>query len=402
MRILIVAHFTQMPNEKGNNRFSYIINELEKNKNNYVELITSSFSHNEKKQRVIDKEELDKINYKITNIYEPGYKKNVSIKRFYSHYIMSKNLGKYLYKLEYKPDVIYCAIPSLDIAKVTAKFAKKNNIKFIIDVQDLWPEAFKMIFNIPILSSLIFLPMKLKANYIYKSADSIVAVSDTYLARALKVNKTYKNAISVFLGTELSYFDKCRSESKLEKEEDCIQAVYIGTLGHSYDIITVIDAISILNNIYKNNIKLVVMGNGPLREKFENYAKIKKINYEFTGNLDYDKMIEKLCNCDIALNPINKGAAQSIINKVGDYAAAGLPVISTQECEEYRKLIEKYNIGFNCTNGDSRDIANKIEILFKNKNLRETMGYNNRKLAEEKFDRKKTYINIINIILGEK
>ena len=40
--------------------------------------------------------------------------------------------------------------------------------------------------------------------------------------------------------------------------------------------------------------------------------------------MSYEDMVQTLVQCDIAVNPIIKGAAQSIINKVGDYAAAGL------------------------------------------------------------------------------
>ena len=109
LNILLVAHFTKTPNEKGNNRFNYIADRL--SEENTVELITSSFCHESKKQRKLEKEGLEKLKYKFTAIYEPGYTKNVSLRRFYSHYIMAKNLRKYLNKIEIKPDVIYCAVP---------------------------------------------------------------------------------------------------------------------------------------------------------------------------------------------------------------------------------------------------------------------------------------------------
>ena len=48
--------------------------------------------------------------------------------------------------------------------------------------------------------------------------------------------------------------------------------------------------------------------------------------------------------------------------------------------------------------GEIEVVANKIEVLYKDKNLRARLGKNNRKLAEEKFDRKKTYIEIKNLI----
>ncbi len=76
----------------------------------------------------------------------------------------------------------------------------------------------------------------------------------------------------------------------------------------------------------------------------------------------------------------------------------GLPVVNTQESEEYRRLVNEYQIGINVQNGDSKDLADKIEILYNDKTLREKFGANNRKLAEEKFDRKNTYRKIIEII----
>ena len=396
-KILIIANFTCLPWENGNSRFIYLANLLY-NEGYEIELVTSTFSHGQKKQRKSNKEKWkEKINYDINLIYEPGYKKNISLKRIYSHYIFSKNLKKYL-NIMLKPDIIYCAVPSLDVAKVAAKFSMKNNIKFILDIQDLWPEAFKMIVNVPVISNLIFYPMKKEVDYIYKQADDIVAVSETYLNRAMKVNKKARNKLSVFLGTDLEYFDNCKKENQINKSDNIFRIAYIGTLGHSYDIKSVIDAIKILNKKEIKNIKFEVMGNGPLENEFKEYAEKNNINAKFYGKLKYPEMVGKLCSCDIAVNPIKKGSAGSIINKVGDYAAAGIPVINTQECEEYKKLVETYNIGFNCKNGNPEEIANRIEQLYIDKELRFKLGTNNRILAEEKFDRKKTYKKIINMI----
>lgn len=396
--ILIIANFISiMPWQGGNNRFTYLANLLAE-RGHKVEVITSSFSHAKKCQKELEKDKVEALPYKLTNIYEPGYKKNVSLKRFYSHHILGKNIKKYLENLENKPDIIYCAIPSLSVPKAAAQYAKANNIRFVIDIQDLWPEAFKMVFHIPVISNIIFYPLKKMADSIYKTADDIIAVSETYVNRAVKINDKYKNKLSVFLGTELSNFDRYKNENKVEFNDDNIRLVYIGTLGHSYDLRCTIDAISILNSKGIKNIKFVVMGDGPLKSEFEDYARGKNVDVEFLGRLEYAKMVGILCSCDIAINPISKGAAQSIINKVGDYAAAGLPVISTQECDEYRNLVEKYKIGFNCENNNSNDLAEKINILYNNEKIRKEFGNNNRKLAEEKFDRNKTYNEIVKLM----
>jgi len=393
---LIIAHFCGDFDEQGNNRFNYIANMLSKYDDFNVELVTSDFSHNKKCNR--KKIKTDYL-YKITMIHEPGYKKNVSLKRFISHFIMGQNLKKYL-KMRKKPDIIYCAVPSLDVAGVAAKYAKKNNIKFIIDVQDIWPEAFTMVFKIPIISDILFYPMKRNANFIYSSADVIIAVSKTYANRAAKVNKKCNDVYVIYLGTELKYFDYLSREYHINKPDNEIWIAYIGTLGYSYDIKCVIDAIKILSNNGIKNIKFLVMGDGPLKESFENYAKQKDIDnmIVFTGRLEYGRMASILKLCDIAVNPIARGAAGSIINKHADYAAAGLPVINTQECDEYRELVTNYNMGINCNNNDAKDVAMKIFQLYKNSELRKEMGLNSRRLAEERFDRETSYKSIIEII----
>lgn len=396
-KLLVIANFTKLPWEKGNSRFTYLINLINKEKFD-VELITSSFSHGDKKKRQDLSKEIDE--YKITLIDEPGYKKNVCLKRFFSHYIFAKNVKKYLNTID-KPDLIYCAIPSLDVAKVASEYAEKNNIKFIIDIQDLWPEAFKMVFNIPKISDFIFRPMEKIANEIYSKADSIVAVSNTYADRAGRVNKKYTDKLSVFLGTDLEYFEEARQKNEIVTFDDVLRVVYIGTLGNSYDLKCIIDAIKILHNKGMKNILFVIMGNGPLKGEFEKYAKENGVNCEFTGRLNYEEMVGYLCACDIAVNPIRKGAAASIINKVGDYAAAGLPVINTQECEEYRKLVDDYQIGCNVENDDIEEIAYRIEFLYKNEEFKKSLGRNNRILAEEKFDRRITYKEIVRLIERE-
>lgn len=370
MDIVIIAQYLRNIEEFENNnsRFVYIAKLLAKSKNN-IEIITSDFDHSRK-------EKFNKVgkisDVKITTCHEPGYPKNVCLKRFNSHKMLAKNIKEYLEKRK-KPDIIYCAVPSLSVGKVVAKYADKNNIKFIIDIQDLWPEAFKMVFNIPIISDILFYPMKKEADYIYSRADKIVAVSQTYCKRALEVNKKVNNGLSIFLGTDLKYFDECKEKNKIEFKDDIIRIAYIGTLGHSYNIKLVIDAIKILNDKGINNIKFVIMGDGPLKQEFDNYAKNKNVNCEFTGKLEYEKMVGLLCSCDIAVNPIKKGSAGSIINKVGDYAMASLPVINTQECNEYKELLEKNNAGINSLNGNIEELANNIEKLYLNKSLRKIM-----------------------------
>lgn len=67
---------------------------------------------------------------------------------------IGQNVEIYLNKRK-APDLIYVAVPSLDVAEVCAAYCERNNVKFVVDIQDLWPEAFRLVFNIPVVSSMI-------------------------------------------------------------------------------------------------------------------------------------------------------------------------------------------------------------------------------------------------------
>lgn len=391
-KILFCVHFCDGEKENSNNRFNYIYNMLIKAGYD-ITFITSSFSHRDKKQR-----EPSKI---YTYLYEPNYKRNISLKRFYAHYVFSKNLKRYLNDLSTFPDIVYCAIPSHDVAYEVAKFCERKKIKFILDIQDLWPEAFQIVFNIPIINKFLFYPIRRKSEYAYKRADKIIAVSNSYLKRGMKAKKKLEIGTSIYLGTDLKVFDEevCKAKNMYRKKPGEICIGYLGTLGSSYDILTSLKAIKIVQEKYKN-VSYILLGDGPLMNQFQQYAKENRVNAVFLGRLAYYDAMKTLKNCDIALNPFVKGAAQSIINKVGDYAALGLPVINSLENDEYRNLLSTYNAGVNVDSENEVSMANAIMKLLHDSKRLEIYSQNSYRLAKEKFDRNKTYKLISNYIEG--
>lgn len=393
MDIVIVAQYLgDLEHLKTTNgRFTYLGRMLAENNN--VEIITTTFLHAYKCQVKSVPEFFGKC--KITAIYEPGYPRNICLQRFVSHHKLAVNIKKYLEKRKV-PDIIYTAVPSLSVAEEIKKYCQENNVKFVIDVQDLWPEAFRMVFNIPLISNALFYPLEKQANRIYFSADEIIAVSQTYADRALRVNKKCKRATVVYLGTEKNIFDKyIQADRKAEFNEE-IRIAYVGSLSRSYDIDSVIEAIKRIKS--EKVLRFVVMGDGAYRSSFEEHARKAGINYTFTGALHYSEMVECLYNCDIAINPIRKGSAQSIINKVGDYAMAGIPVVNTQECQEYRDLLEHYHSGINCACENVDGLVKALETLIDDEDLRKEMGARQRIMAKELFDREQSYKRIVNII----
>ena len=395
--IALICNYWHFEFEKKSSRYRTMADVLARQEEFQVEVITSSFRHQTKEQRNIAQINLMKFPYKIVLLNEPGYKKNITLKRIYSHDAFAKNIIKYLEKRK-KPDIIICSVPSLSVGSAVTRYAKKNNIKVIVDVQDLWPEAFKIAINIPVVSDLLFLPMKKQANQIYRRADKIMAVSDTYVKRAMTINKKDTEGLSLYIGTDSELVNRAIEGIEINKPKNEFWIGYVGALGHSYDIRSIIDAIYLLKQKGIENVVFKIMGEGVLKEEFEKYAKQRKVKCDFMGFLEYGNMMSTLMECDIAVNPIVGESVASIINKVSDYAMAGVPVINTQNSKEYRSLIDEYQCGINCKNGDAESIASGIENMYLNEKVRKRMGKQAKILAREKFDRCMTYYKVVELI----
>lgn len=61
-------------------------------------------------------------------------------------------------------------------------------------------------------------------------------------------------------------------------------------------------------------------------------------------------------------------------------------------------MLEQYNAGINCECENVDEITNAINTLVNDENLRKKMGQGNRRLAEERFDRKNTYRKLVALV----
>lgn len=373
-KLLIVAPYCSLPGELNFNRFLYLAFLMSKKYK--VTLITSKFRHYDKFIR--SEQEFSGLPFNICLLDEPGYKKNVSFSRVYSHWHFCRNFNKWLEK-NHCFDLVYSAYPLIETNVILAKKKLKYNFKLIVDVQDVWPESISSFLPVVSKLPLSILPFTRKANKAYRSADGIIAVSKTYLERASAANKTTRKS-SVYIGSDR---EAIYLIEPVELNEKLLKLVYIGTLSHSYDLKTVILEMSKFIGISE----LHILGGGPE----EAYLKtIAPSNVTFYGFLEYSEMFSVLRACDVALNPIKSGASQSVTNKLSDYLCVGIPVLNSQENDEVDELLksvdyENYSSGsrasFNHALKNLIDI--KAELKFK-PNLR--------------FDRSTEYSKVINLV----
>ena len=406
-KIAIITMGVKLKGEKGYTRFGYLAEFLTK-AGFQVDLITTTFQHWEKAQRDLKKIQADidagEYSFGLRFIYEPGYKKNVDLARIRSHKIAAQNLKK---MLEDKPedgkdyDLLYAEIPPNDVARVAAEYGVAHNIPFVSDVNDLWPEAMRMVLDIPVVSSVLFHPLQRDAEKVYSMVSGVVGTSDEYRDRPFKNQNRNVPKVTVYVGNEIKVFDEGAEENKasVAKPEGEFWVSYAGTIGTSYDIRTMVLAGEELIRRGHPDIKIKILGGGPMKDELEKLAKDNKIkNVEFVGYAPYDKMAAYLAESDILVNSFVKKAPQSIVTKIGDYLAAGKAMINTCMSPEFRNKVEADGFGINIMPEDVEILAGAIEDLYNDDEKRLAMGKRAREIAEEQFDRPKAYQKIADLI----
>jgi len=384
MKVWLVNPFDALPGEQvRTGRYAYIAKMLSEAGHSIV-WWTSSFSHWSKSYRPAAAI-VRSLPLNITARFVPAplYYGNVSGRRIISHFVWALSFYRIARRDAEPPDVILASSPPLLSARAAIWLAKDLSSKVVVDIQDLWPEAFCLAVpkRIRRPGRVLFWPLEAFAESTYRQADAVIAVSNTYLNRA----GGKRRGFVIPLGIEL---DKWPVPS-IARPESPFGVVYIGSLGESYDLDTVLVAASELRSF--EGIHFTIMGDGSKREHLLNLAKRLGLeNVEFTGWLAYEEMIGVLQSSHLGLNPIVPESMISWPNKVFDYLAAGLPVVSSVK-GELAELIEEEGVGLSYEALDGHSLANAILTVYKSPRRRRDMAERAYKLALERFDRKLAY-----------
>lgn len=287
------------------------------------------------------------------------------------------------------------------MALSVGRYAKAKGIRYIVDIEDLWPEAMEMVSPLPQgINRILFSSFRRDAKKAYEYADAFVGTSDEYRdIPSVKYSVTGKPAITVYVGCDLDDFDSGVKEniSEIEKMDDEFWITYAGNLGSSYDIPTLIKAVQELYEEYPK-IRLKILGSGPLENDFKKIAEEKKCKVDFVGYTPYRKMAAYLVKSNVLVNSFVKKAPQSIVTKIGDYLAAGKPMINTLSSVEFREKVVTDGFGINVEAEDIISLKQAILELYKDPSKCSKMGEKARYIAEKEFDRKISYMNIKEMI----
>ena len=409
LNVWLVNPFDSLPGEAFSEwRYAFLARFLS-DMGYHVVWWSSTFSHLFKRQRdihTIRSAVSEGVTVKLLDT--PPYKSNISIQRLVNQRVYAKQFMKKAISFKPSPDVIIASCPPLDSAWAAIHVAHTLDAKVIIDVQDLLPEAFQLIFPPQIwhIAKWFFYPLKKWEDRIFKKSHALSAVSQDYLSRALEVQRRSKPSAVVHLGIDVQKFDRAASLSRVpvtEKGEKEFWIIYVGNLGIANDLETVLYAADLAQKEGFKNIRFLFAGTGDMLPKLQAISQMLGLeNISFLGLLHHEDLVQVLLKSDVAVNAIKPESNIFFPNKVFDYFAAGLPVINSISGGELEALLKDHEIGLQYIAKDAGSLFHSIKKLYDDQKKGKPMGVHARRLAEKVFDRRieyKKFIELINEVI---
>ena len=343
MTVWIEAPFDNLPAEGFRRQRYWMMAEAFVRAGHDVTYFTSDFNHGTKAPRRLVSA-LRTPGIEVVLVPTPPYRRNVSLRRILSHRAYARAFARHAAGRQ-SPAVVIAATPTLGAAAAALRLARRCGARFVLDIQDAWPETFLRLLpgGLKWTGRLLFAPLFRKARRLYREADLVTGVSARY--RALSGRDDYR----------LAYLGVPPQEPPAEgRVRGATRLVYAGSLGNGYDLGTVIEAV-------RRNpaLTLDIAGSGPLEPRWRAMANART---RFHGYLPDAELRRLLASCDVGVIPMRDDSWVGLPNKLGDYLAAGLRVVSSLhgECGE---LLARAHAGTTYDFGSADSLLRALETL---------------------------------------
>lgn len=260
---------------------------------------------------------------------------------------------------------------------------------FVFEVRDLWPElpkAMGVIRNPLVLGALSFLEWAT-----YHSAHRLIGLSpgivDGIARRGIKRNRI----ALVPNGCDLDIFSSlAQAWRPPQVNADDLMAVFAGTHGLANGLDAVLDAAVELKLRQRNDIKLLLIGQGKLKASLQARAlKEGLVNVIFQDPVNKERLAGLMAATDVGIQSLANVPAfyyGTSPNKFFDYISAGLPVLNNYP-GWLAELITEHRCGFAVRPNDTGAFADALEQAADNRLALKAMGQRGRELATSQFDR---------------
>ena len=288
-----------------------------------------------------------------------------------------------------KYDVVFATTTPLTagIPGIAAKWLKRK--PFVFEVRDLWPElpkAMGVIKNPVILSLMSALEWAS-----YRSADRLVGLSPGIVKGITKRGVAAEKVALIPNGCDLNIFAGEHQAWRPEQvAESDLMAVFTGTHGLANGLDAVIDTAVELKKRQRDDIKLVLVGDGMQKKGLQERAqKLELNNVVFHDPVNKEKLAGLMASADLGLQLLANIPAfyyGTSPNKFFDYIAAGLPVLNNYP-GWLAEMIQEKQCGFAVPPESPKLFADALEQAADNRDELKNMGIRAQALARESFDR---------------
>lgn len=263
---------------------------------------------------------------------------------------------------------------------------------FIFEVRDLWPElprAMGVITNPVILGLMSILEWTS-----YRSAHRCVALSPGIAEGIERLGVPEGRIARIPNGCDLDIF-ACEGAEPWRPEgvkESDLMAVFTGTHGVANGLDAVLDAAAVLKARGRDDIKMVLVGDGRLKPRLIERARVEGLdNVLFHAPVDKAHLSSLMAAADLGLQCLANVSAfyyGTSPNKFFDYIAAGLPVLNNYP-GWLAGMIDEHDCGIAVIPDDPDAFADGLERAADDRPALRQMGENAAHLAYERFNRSK-------------
>lgn len=254
--------------------------------------------------------------------------------------------------------------------------ARKFKIPYVHTYHTLYPEYVHYIWDTKYTNKLA---KKLSRDFCNK-CDTIIAPSSK-IKNFLLSWGVKKPIVIIPTGIKLEDFNfksnplSIRKKYNIGKKDKLL--IFVGRIAKEKNIEFLIKSLS---KIKIKNTKLLIVGNGPHKKELENLVEKEKIKQKviFTGYLKRKEVLNAYKASDIFVFS-SKTETQGLV--IAEAMAAGLPVVAVNDLAISDMVKNKKN-GF-LVSQSPQEIAEKIDILLKDKNLYKKMSEKSLELVKD-------------------
>ncbi|MNZ11430.1 glycosyltransferase family 4 protein [Pseudomonas putida] len=303
-----------------------------------------------------------------------------------------------------KYDLVFATTTPLT-AGIPGIFARwLRNKPFVFEVRDLWPELPKAMGVIS--NPLVLWAMSVLEWISYRSAHRLIGLSPGIVEGIISRGVEPSKVAMIPNGCDLDIFDAPVQHWRPEGvDESHLMAVFAGTHGIANKLDAVLDAAARLKARGRDDIRLVLIGQGKLKPALLNRAKAEGLdNVIFHDPVNKERLAGLMSSADLGLQVLANIPAfyfGTSPNKFFDYIASGLPVLNNYP-GWLAEMIVNENCGFAVAPDDPDAFADALEQAASDRDALKAKGERGRQLAVRHFDRKLLAGQFVQWLVGVK